>query len=311
MEDRAHHQPRRDSPRPETMPVEMELSLHVTTGNPAEKLAACRVLERWRDRHLSLADAARHATPALVITVVTSEDPSLRRAALDALSALRPDLSEGARRFLATLETNLELVRHESYPPTRETPRPAMPYVEQQVIIGRLLTEGVYLHHAHPSRSDHNSSGQFALVALENALGGKVVTETADELASIRPTLPREMIESQEAIDSLHVLNLIPFRVFLSSRVGALPRDHDYTSTRTNQLMRLLAQENNYDSAMMLVMELGRVGDRRAIQAIRQAMLGLVTDQGMILDFRSDEQRRFFRRTGERAIALIEERLPE
>jgi len=298
-------------PPPTATPVESQLAREVMSGDTARGLAACRALERWRERQLSFEETDRHATPALVLTIVTSDSPELRHGALAALDALRPDLHEGGRVFLNSLERRLEKRQSESYPSTPKSPQTAMPYAEQQVIIGALLTEATYLYRTYPEQPQRRSLGLFALVALDHALGGKIVMETVDNLASCRPTLPLDLRGAQESLDSLFALKIIPTRTILAHHIHTKPHEQNYTATRTNQLMSILARETNYDSAMMLVSELGRVGDRRAIQAIRQAMFGLVSDQGFTIQFRSDGQRALFRRVSNAAIASIEERCPD
>ncbi|MFM1848211.1 MAG: hypothetical protein RL417_1685 [Pseudomonadota bacterium] len=120
----------------------------------------------------------------------------------------------------------------------------------------------------------------------------RTIEVSPDELAQLRPLLPRDLIDAQENLDSLVPIKLIPSRVVLTRFIKSkMSSPEEMLVKQTNELLALLARERSYEKVEELVARLGEEGDNRGVQAIRQASDGLVDGRGAAIAFPSETVR--------------------
>jgi len=298
-----------------TSSAEETIARDLGSPNATDVLQACEIILSAKKRHLDEAALQKYATAPLTIAAATHENREVRFAASEALYTLSPELGRGARNLVRVVEQGLSKRRATSYSSSESSAESSLPYAEQLIVVARWVTEAVYHARAYPENPVRKENGALAHLLLNESFGGKKIYDSADSLSTLRANLPRDLRDAQEGLDSLAALKIIPLRVHLSTRPSSetesLALNQERQRERVNYLLRSLANENSYDHATLIVLELGRIGDERSIQALRQAAMGLVSQGGGVLSFRNEAQRLDFQRACRLAERMIANRISE
>lgn len=298
-----------------TSSAEEAIARDLGAPNATDVIRACDIILSAKKRPLDEAALQKHAIAPLAIAAATHENKEVRFAAAEALHALSPELGRGAHNLVRVLEQGLSKRRASSYPSSESSAESSLPYAEHLIVVARWITEAVYHARAYPENPVRKENGALAHLLLGESLGGKKIYDTADSLSTLRTNLPRDLRDAQEGLDSLAALKIIPNRVHLSTRptseTESSALNQERQRERVNYLLRSLANENSYDHATLIVLELGRIGDERSIQALRQAAMGLVAERGGLISFRNEAQRLDFQRACRLAERMIEGRISE
>lgn len=208
----------------------MALARNLAPESHAFHRETCRAIVGFIEQGLGSDELRKHTTPPLLSILMSTDDPGLRRDGLRAMSAVAPELTAGAENFIRYFEQHLDARRRQSYAATPTRAELPVPPAESLVISARWLTSAIYLGRAFPTHGERVANKSFADAVLSTPHILGTIEANPDTLALHRATLPRDIIDAQENLDSLVPLKLIPGRVviarFVRSKAPPFGSDH-------------------------------------------------------------------------------------
>ena len=301
--------------------VETELLKDLLSDSSEDIIKACHGIVRLAKKEGDLSGLRPRATGDLLKIVITTLNKEVRYCAISAFLALHPSLEKAAIRFAHKIESETSKKIYETgksiYAGNYDWTN--FPLAEQILIAGNTLCESLMrAHFINQGRSEHEYL-KFAVIALEEGLNGLKIKENMDDLSAYRPLLPLEIRALQNDLNSLakegilrKEINVIPLSKTarirnkeitspdrtlgqsrretpseLDTRVAA---ELSSQKNKSDHLCKKLAVAQSFSQASSIIMALADHGDARAIQALKQAQMGLVDGGGMFLRFENDQK---------------------
>ncbi len=301
--------------------VETELLKDLLSDSSEDIIKACHGIVRLAKQDGDLSGLRPNATGDLLKLVITTLNKEVRYCAISAFLALHPSLEKTAIRFAEKIEAATAKKIYETgkslyaghYDWTN------FPIAEQILLAGNTLCESLMRAHFVNQGSSDNEYIKFAVIALEEGLNGLKVKETMDDLSAYRPLLPLEIRALQNDLDSLAKEGILKKEIkVISLSKTARTRNKEITNpdhtlrqskiippteldtrvaaelssqkNKSDHLCRKLAVAKSFSQASSIIIALGDHGDIRAIQALKQAQMGLVDGGGMFLRFDNDQR---------------------
>ena len=302
-------------------------------------IETCKALKNLASRGFDTTDIAKYAIPELLGVLISTEEKQVRAEARKALVALDPELKGPALEFVDQLESGISKKIHESSVLlfSGKYTSGKFPYAEHILIAGRIITESFMKDRFSRLGEISKAKAKFNEMALESGLGNKTIKETPDQLSMFRPTLPLELRQLQNNLDSLFELNMISRPITIIKlpvkKMSDLSLGLEKDRSLRDSLMRTVGPDNerilpaitagysksdflckelaavvSYEKASLIVRELGEVGEARATQAIKQASMGFMNSRGYATVFPSAKHSEEFKDLCEAAIRKINAR---
>jgi len=302
-------------------------------------IKTCEALGNLASRGVDTSSIAVVAIPELIQILVATEDQDTRRAARKAIVSLDPELKKPTLEFVDQLESKIVKKINDSGVQlfSGNYTSGKFPYAEHILIAGTIITEAFMRERFSEAGIISAAKSKFVKMALDGGLGNRTIKETPDQLSMIRPTLPLELGQLQNNLDSLFELSMIsrpitvikmPSKRFNSASLG-LEKDRSLRDSlmrtvgpndelmlpaatqgysKSDFLCKELAAVASYEKASIIVRELGEVGEPRATQALKQASMGFMNSRGYAMQFPSAQHSQDFKDLCEEAIRKINAR---